>query len=430
VDESEDEVRRIARETVSEDLKDWQERYTKAADEGATEIEERVEEISKHMIRRQARTMGKSLLQQLRTSVVTETEALRRTILEIVGAVNNGSATAEDAHEQIISVVRRTGMAIKERAQDVRMWRENYEAELHESVTKAAENHFKILDSIRDLALQKIGMKWAWMDGITYRDWAKYHELKDRFDEWQGDLEKLIITHPSLEAAQDEGAKIEDEAMEIAQSAAKELARLKQVARWKLIAGDATNDFDSDTTKEAAEAAESLLTGEAVKSPTDPVGEAASNPECPTSHATKAVEIFIPVVENDICYMADVLSSFASETPSAGFESKTLVAGNRITCEAKVSPSIANARMQSEQCIPSNVKITPSESPDDGTLVTNLLSGEATYILSHATELPGNTAENEEGPAPLELPVVDAMFQEPEITVPTEEQGSSVPHRQ
>ncbi len=44
------------------------------------------------------------------------------------------------------------------------------------------------------------------MDGVTYKDWAKYHLLKDRFDEWQEDLKQLIVTHPSLEAAQNEEA--------------------------------------------------------------------------------------------------------------------------------------------------------------------------------------------------------------------------------
>ncbi|KAL2264187.1 hypothetical protein VTK26DRAFT_893 [Humicola hyalothermophila] len=261
--ENEDPVRRAARETVAADLKDWQERYTKAADEGAAEIDDRVHEIAKRMIRRNARTTGKSLLEQLKTTSESELVALRHSILDIIDTANKGSVTPEEAEEQAIKVVRQAGMAIKEKAQDVRTWRENYEAEMQTSITKAAETHFAILENIRDLALQKIGMKWAWMDGVTYKDWAKYHLLKSRFEEWKGDLENLIVTHPSLEAAQVEGANIEDEAMQVAASAAKELARLKQVAKWKLVAGDDTPEFDSTLMQQAAEAAEAAKTAAA-----------------------------------------------------------------------------------------------------------------------------------------------------------------------
>ena len=256
-DEKEDDIRRIARETVAIDLKDWQDRYAKAADEGAAEIEERVEEISKRMVRRNARTTGKALVEELRSTVVSELTTLRRHILNIISTVSAGAATADQGHEQIATVVRQAGLAIRDKAQGVRLWREDYELEMQAAITETASNHFRILDGIRDLALQKIGMKWAWMDGVTYKDWAKYHLLKDRFDEWQEDLKQLIVTHPGLEIAQNEGGVIEDDAMQVASTAAKELGRLKQVAFWKIAARDESDEFDSDITRLAAEAAES-----------------------------------------------------------------------------------------------------------------------------------------------------------------------------
>ena len=250
---------------MAEDLQAWQDKYAKAADEGADEIEKRVEEISKRMVRRQARTYGKRLVEQLQSTVVSELIQLRRDILNIVGAAAKGSATAKMAEDQVAVVVRRAGMEIKQRAQDVRDWRQQYSAELQAAVTEAAAEHFKILGSIRDLALQKIGMKWAWMEGITYRDWAKYHLLRDRFDEWEKDLEKLIVTHPGLQEAEDAGQAIEDEGMDIARSAAKELGRLKEVAGWKIAAVDATDEFDSDLMKAAAESAGNKATSGTVE---------------------------------------------------------------------------------------------------------------------------------------------------------------------
>ncbi|CAK7215368.1 hypothetical protein SCUCBS95973_002459 [Sporothrix curviconia] len=265
-DPKEDDVRRNAREEVAEDLRLWQEKYTKAADEGAAEIEKRVEEISKRMIRRNARTTGKALVDSLQHSVNAGLAQLHKDVLGIVGAVVQETATPEDANEQVLAVVRRVGVDIKDKAQAVRSWREEYARELQDTVSRAAENHFQILGSIRDLALQRIGMKWAWMEGVTYKDWAKYHQLKGRFEEWENDLEQLIVTHPGLEAAAEAAQAVEDEAMGVAQSAARELARLKQVAEFKIAERDDSDVFDIDTIKAniaAAKAAKEAAEAEA-----------------------------------------------------------------------------------------------------------------------------------------------------------------------
>ncbi|KAH6635751.1 hypothetical protein F5144DRAFT_486551 [Chaetomium tenue] len=293
--ENEDPSRRETREIVAADLKDWQERYAKAADEAAAEIDDRVQEIANRMIQRNARTTGKSHLEQLQTSAISELVHLRRAIQGIVGTVNKGGATPEEAQEQIIKVVRRAGMAVKEKGQAVRTWRETYEIEMQRSVTQAAETHFAILENIRDLALQKIGMKWAWTDGITYKDWAKYHLLKGRFDDWKSDLQNHVISHPSLEAAQIEAANIEDEAMGVASTTAKELARLKQVANWKLAAGDDTPEFDSTLMEQAAEAAAQAATnatGDAEASVVEQTEEG-------TSHTPEAAQAVLESQETE-----------------------------------------------------------------------------------------------------------------------------------
>ncbi|KAH6629902.1 hypothetical protein B0J18DRAFT_462813 [Chaetomium sp. MPI-SDFR-AT-0129] len=254
--EREEPGRKETREIVAADLRDWQERYAKAADEAASEIDDRVQEIAKRMIRRNARITGQSHLEQLRTTTVSALVSLRRDILEVITAAKSDAVTSEQAQEQIVQLVRRAGMAVKEKGQAVRQWREDYEREMQTSITQAAETHFTILENIRDLALQKIGMKWAWTDGITYKDWQKYHLLKSRFDEWKLDLQQHVTSHPTLEAAQIEAATIEDDAMDAAAAAARELARLKQVAGWKLTAGDDSAEFDSTLMQQAAEAVE------------------------------------------------------------------------------------------------------------------------------------------------------------------------------
>jgi hypothetical protein len=245
-----EEIRRIAEQTVAEDLELWQLKFSKAADESALEIDARVDEISKRMIERHARTMGESLINELRDTATAQIDTLQKDIIKIAGKANGDLSASE---EEITAAVRRAGLVIKEKAQDVRVWKDNYEMETQASVTKAAESHFRILAGIRDLAIQKVGMKWAWMDGITYKDWQKYHQLKDRLDEWTEELKTLITTHPGLEEAHAAAVEVEDRAMDEARSAAKELGRLKQVAAWKVIAMDSSGNFDSDAMEAAAE---------------------------------------------------------------------------------------------------------------------------------------------------------------------------------
>jgi hypothetical protein len=365
--EQEDEVRRVARETVAEDLKDWQERYTKAADEGAAEIEDRVDEISKRLIRRNARTTGKAQLEQLKSTVVSELVTLRRDIQNIIGAVSKGNAKQTDAQEQITSVVRRAGMAIKEKAQGVREWRENYETELHSAINTAADNHFKILDSIRDLAIQKIGMKWAWTDGITYRDWQKYHLLKDRFDEWHGDLEHLIVSHPGLQAAQLEGATIEEEAMTTAQSAAKELARLKQVANWKLAAADATDEFDDTLMKRAADIAESAKTAA-----TSAAGNVAEKVEDAAGSVVEAISEAAPVFE-----------------PSAAVESATSAVSSGASSVASSAKSIASSVSDGASSVldkTSTLENIASKGAASASSAAQVVSSEASKSVSKVAE--------------------------------------------
>lgn len=357
---NESEVRRIARETVAEDLKAWQEKYAKAADEGAAEIDDRIEEIAKRMIDRQASTMGKSLVNQLKETVDTELATLKAGIQDIAGEVKTGSQSPEAAQEKVTAAVRKAGLEIKEKSQDIRNWRANYEREIEISVTKFAEDHFKILDSIRDLALQKIGMKWAWMDGVTYKDWAKYHLLKERFDEWQTDLKNLITAHPGLESAQNEGLAIEGQAMELAQSAAKELASLKLVAGWKIIALDDSSEFDPEVTRLAAEEAE----------------KAAAAPEVEAEAETAAEE---PVAAGD-----DTAATKLQDTASAAVE--------EVESVASVVLESAESVVQED-----STSIAPSsetETPD--------IAEASSAILEETPVFVGNTTEATEAAQPEE----------------------------
>lgn len=367
----ESDTRRIARETVAQDLKDWQEKYAQAADEGAIEIDERVEEISKRMISRQANTMGKSLVEELRKAIDAETKTLKTDIKFIIGHVKAGRETPESAEEQITAAVRRAGLEIKEKSQDVRNWSDNYEKELQVTVLKAAENHFNILNNIRDLALQKIGMKWAWMDGVTYKDWKKYHLLKDKFNEWETDLKDLITNHPGLQDAEDAGRAIEGQAMDLAQTAVKELASLKQIAGWKLATLDDSDEFDAEATRSAAE------------------------------EASKAAAVEQEKVETD--QTETVAEGAADETTSASTESLSSDVG-------EPSSSVAPGQ-------------NPEDAQDTPDLASTVVLEETPVFVDNTTEATELADADESGKA--DLPVNDASDPLEDEIAPADEQNTN-----
>ncbi|KAL8349070.1 hypothetical protein RB601_002075 [Gaeumannomyces tritici] len=416
-DDDEEEKRRIARETVAEDLKRWQEKYTKAADEGAAEIQERVNEIATQMADHEIHGTGQALVTKLQASLVSELVTLRRRIIEVVGSVQKGSATPVAGEEQIVSAVRASGLQIKERAGAVRTWHENFDDEVRTQVTAAADSHFEILGSIRDLALQKIGMKWAWMDGITYKDWAKYHLLKTRFDEWAQDLEKLVVSHPGLIECQNEAQAIEDRAMELASNAARELGRLKQVALLKLSILDDSNEFDSAKTQAAYEAAQKLKSQPApvseaeedtreqskpadaadtqVPEPAEKALEGAASASAAGSAASEQVSsVAAPVSAESV--VSSLSSAFSSASESASERVSSLVDGTP-------SPSSAGA---------SSGSISSSTRP----LASAKIVADAPVIVANASETTSPDLGDANKPAPVPVPQSsdDSMAQLPE----------------
>ncbi|KAL5605979.1 hypothetical protein BROUX41_006221 [Berkeleyomyces rouxiae] len=251
--ENESELRHNARLQVAADLREWQERFSKAADEGAAEIDSLIRGVTQDILSSQLMEAGHSLVQQLSEIIESETQFLKSQVVLAVQQKNTEYSDLELFNTHVATLVRQTGIAIKSQAEEVRIWREEFDTQLQAAITENADTHFKTLDTMRDLALQKIGMKWAWMDGITYKDWAKYHDLRARFDEWTDDLKAMIVTHSDLSMTQDYANIVEDQAMDLARAAVKQLAEIKEVAAAKFSHDDNTDDFDLDSVYQRAE---------------------------------------------------------------------------------------------------------------------------------------------------------------------------------
>lgn len=349
---SEDEIRENARKVVAKDLRTWQEKFSKAADEGSDEIEERVTEITERLIQNQANKVGSALIVELEEAVKSNLETLQSSIISIVKSEKN----PDESESSLNTAVRKAGVAIKEKAQAVRTWRQSFDVETNSLVGKSVKDTFDIIDHIRDLGLQEIGMRWAWTDGITHKDWTKYHALKSKFEEWRLDVEKVVTEHPGLAKARAASEDVESRAMGVAESAAIELSRIKEAGKWKISTGDSSDDFSTKYIPPAAAVAGEKVIEKINEASEAIVGTTKGTLESASSAASEAAasissnfigtpqgsaESIVSVAQESASSIVDQASSSIIGTSQGSIESVGSVVGEKAgALSAKVSSSV------------------------------------------------------------------------------------------
>jgi hypothetical protein len=252
-----------ARKQIATDLHTWQEKFAKAADKGSEDLQDRVKSIINGLIRSEVDQEGHRLLTALNKTVEKELINYKSTIVRTVSAFPKEPSTPEleSAEKGLQDAIRESANSIRDRASAIRKWHAKFEANIAQRAEAAADSTLDVLDGIRDLGLQEIGMRWAWMDGVTYKDWAKYHGLKKQFDSWRNEVREVATKHEVLDVAKTAAGNVLEDAMNTAQDAALELVRLKDVGKWKIHAHDATNNFESRAMPAGAVLAASKVAG-------------------------------------------------------------------------------------------------------------------------------------------------------------------------
>ena len=379
------------------DLKTWQEKFAKAADEGSAYLEDHITEITDRLVKNQAEKVGAALNIQLEEKVQSSLKVLKSTIISIV----ESSKENEDKEDALKAAVRKAGVGIKEKAQAVRTWRQSFDREVMSLVSKSAEDTFEILDHIRDLGLQEIGMRWAWTDGITHKDWAKYHKLKTKFDEWRLDVEKVVSDHEGVAKAKAASEDVESNAMGTAEDAAKELARLRETGRWKISAGDTSDDWSTKVMPAAAaavgekikeklgEASEAIIgtpqgTLESVASlaSSSIVDAASSISAAAASEVTEAQNTIIDLGEGASSAAAAALSSVIGE-PQATLENIVAAASERASSiAAQLSSSVVGTQQGTAESVTSVASASASSIVDQASSIIGTSVGSAETAAS------------------------------------------------
>ena len=306
------------REKIESDLKNWQEKFAKAADKGTEDLEERLKEITGRQIESQVLGVGEALVVQLEETSKSELAKLKKDILYLVMKFPE-EYDDDDLGKASLSLSRFTrnaGLAVKEKAQALRSWKEKFDGETQSLVSAASESTLEVIDNIRDLGLQEIGLRWAQMEGVTYKDWSKYHEVKKTFDEWRSKVEAVAQEHEGLQKAKDASEEVESRGMASAEKTAKELARLKEVGKWKMEAGDVSDDFSTKyIPPQAAAAAQKVV--EKASSASEQATEQASDAASSASSVVIGTE---PGVAEKATSKVAEAASVASEQASVASE--------------------------------------------------------------------------------------------------------------
>lgn len=278
-----------SREKIESDLKNWQDKFAKAADKGTEDLQERVNEITERQIHDHISGVGEALIVQLEESSSTELLKLKKAIRSIVASIpkDANEMDLEKAEGELSKATRSAGLSIKARAQALRSWKQDCEQETKSLVTAASESTLEVIDNIRDLGLQEIGMRWAWMEDVTYKDWSKYHLLKKTFDKWRQEVESVAQNHSGLQRVSEAMNEIENRGMNIAEETAKELGRVKEVGKWKIHALDTSDDFSTKYMPAAAVVAGQNLRDKASSASEQLIGTTQGSMESIISHATK-----------------------------------------------------------------------------------------------------------------------------------------------
>lgn len=233
------------RERIASDLHRWQEKFASAANKGVEDLEERLKRIVEGHIESEANDHGKRLNSALETAVENELSSVKQRINSLAGSLpfEDVPADEESAQGELVNDIRQAAVSIRERAHTLREWHTSFGDELERRVSAAVNSTLDILDNVRDLGLQEIGIRWAWMDGVTYKDWENYHALKARFEDWRKEVSDVGMHHTKVEEARNLASEILARAMDTAEESAKELAQLKDVGKWKIAAREASDNF-------------------------------------------------------------------------------------------------------------------------------------------------------------------------------------------
>ncbi|KAI5779818.1 hypothetical protein EDC01DRAFT_297775 [Geopyxis carbonaria] len=236
------------RNIIDSDLETWTSKFESSAGKAIADLKIVIDEMADKAISSKKNSATKDVSQL--ENVVNEGFAnLKKEVVSIVASLSKDSTDEEKskAQDRLFAATRKVGTNIRDSAQSIRQDSEKYLSQVYDSVSESADQHLDVLDGIHNMGMQELGMKWAWMDFVTYNDWKKYHDLKKGMKE----ARIRIIKSAEKNVKLDEFTKwvesnMEGRATDVAKEAAEELLRIKKIGKKKIQLLDASDNFTDD----------------------------------------------------------------------------------------------------------------------------------------------------------------------------------------
>lgn len=256
-------AREAARKQIEEDLAFYTKKFEKHANEAIDSLHAKVDQIVIAAINKRKPTVEQQM-KKLDKTIENELRALKATIINLAKFHKPGSSEEEattnklDSFNKLFEATSSVGKLIKDTVQDMRWDSQKFLAEVFDEVAAEADIRVEKVDSIIDSGIQELGMKWAWeQDGVTFKDWARYQDLKKEFSAIKTQVvqaaeknQKLIEITKWAESEAWEGG-VNARAKEVTD----ELGRLKRIAKKKIELNDYSEDFSDKylTVEEASD---------------------------------------------------------------------------------------------------------------------------------------------------------------------------------
>ncbi|KAF2660332.1 hypothetical protein K491DRAFT_711832 [Lophiostoma macrostomum CBS 122681] len=385
------------REKLNQDLREWQTKFAVAADKGSEDLEQRVAEITERQIENGVKGHGAALVVQLEETADATVAKFKRLIKQTVEALPEEATEAdlESAYEKCVAKTRELGLSVKEKAQAIRTWKASYESETDHLVQAAVRSTVEVLERIHGLGLQEVGMRWAWTEGVTYKDWQNYHKLRNTLNEWQAEVEAVGSRHEGLKTAHEEARSLEDAAMATASKMVNELVRLKEVSRWKIWAGDSSDDFSekevpariynaakgvASDLQDAASSASSKVSEAAVGSETPATESATSAAKDKVSEASsKASEIVNPDTKSAAAGVKAKVSQVSSDISDSAVGTGTDIKSNASGGAQSIKSGADDTKEEAKEEAKSFARVEPKQQ--------KVMGGAMAQVIAEAREI-------------------------------------------
>ncbi|KAK6348422.1 hypothetical protein TWF718_006218 [Orbilia javanica] len=267
-----------ARPLVEADLESWGSKFEEAGTKASADVVSQLDELCGKVMKEHG-----TLSTEIMTDLEARIEKEYRDFEQGLGTLLDSPAETKYVMIGYDGLVGRTVQNLKEKQAQIKGRTQELLMDTYQTTAKIVDAALAEMDSAHDIGMQELGMKWAWMDGVTYKDWAKYHDLKKAF----GSLKTKVIRsgqgHKGLREVTDYAKSIDDAAAEVLKVARVEVAKLEKVGRQRVAKACADRDA-AEAEKEATGKSDKQNVGDVER---DEKGEIVK--EVPPSDATQEV---------------------------------------------------------------------------------------------------------------------------------------------